>query len=88
MGIGVLVNLGMLVATLYLALIIFVVVVLGTVIYIIKLPLKQYIKAIKEPFTLAFVTTSSESRTSETDGGDGADRCAEADRWIRHSDRI
>ncbi|MBP6673564.1 MAG: cation:dicarboxylase symporter family transporter [Bacteroidetes bacterium] len=61
MGIGVLVNLGMLVATLYLALIIFVVVVLGTVIYIIKLPLKQYIKAIKEPFTLAFVTTSSES---------------------------
>ena len=61
MGVGVLVNLGMLVGTLYIALIIFVVVVLGTVAYIIKLPLKQFFKAIKEPFTLAFVTTSSES---------------------------
>lgn len=61
MGVGVLVNLGMLVGTLYLALIIFVVIVLGTVAYIVKLPVKQYLKAIREPFTLAFVTTSSES---------------------------
>lgn len=61
MGIGVLVNLGMLVATLYLALIIFVVAVLGSVAYMIKLPIKQYLKAVREPFTLAFVTTSSES---------------------------
>jgi len=61
MGIGVLVNLGMLVGTLYIALIVFIVAVFGTVAYIIKLPVKQYLKAIKEPFTLALVTTSSES---------------------------
>ena len=61
MGVGVLINLGMLVGTLYIALIVFIVVVFGTVAHIIKLPVKQYLKAIKEPFTLAFVTTSSES---------------------------
>lgn len=61
MGIGVLVNLGMLVGTLYIALIIFVVFVLGTVAYIIRMPIKQYLKAVREPFALAFVTTSSES---------------------------
>ncbi|HEY6951867.1 MAG TPA: cation:dicarboxylase symporter family transporter [Bacteroidota bacterium] len=60
-GLGVLVNLGMLVATLYLALIVFVVVALGTVAYIIRLPVRQFIRAIKEPFALAFVTTSSEA---------------------------
>ena len=60
-GIGVLVNLGMLVGTLYIALAVFVLLVLGTVAYLIKLPTKQFLKAVKEPFTLAFVTTSSES---------------------------
>ncbi len=61
MGLGVLVNLGMLVGTLYIALIVFVTVILGSVAYIIKLPVKQFLKAVREPFTLAFVTTSSES---------------------------
>ncbi len=61
MGPGVLLNLGMLVGTLYLALVLFVVLVLGAVAYLIKLPLKQFIAAVKEPFILAFVTTSSES---------------------------
>jgi proton glutamate symport protein len=60
-GLGVLVNLGMLVGTLYIALILFVVIALGTVAYIIRLPVRQFIKAIKEPFALAFVTTSSEA---------------------------
>lgn len=60
-GLGVLVNLGMLVGTLYIALIIFVVLVFGTVAYMVRLPIKQFIKAVREPFTLAFVTTSSES---------------------------
>lgn len=60
-GLGVLVNLGMLVGTLYVALIIFVLLVLGTVAYMVRLPLKQFVKAVREPFTLAFVTTSSES---------------------------
>ncbi|MDD8018192.1 MAG: cation:dicarboxylase symporter family transporter [Bacteroidota bacterium] len=61
MGIGVLVNLGMLVGTLYLALLVFVIGVFGTVAYIIKLPVKQFLRAVKEPFVLAFMTTSSES---------------------------
>ena len=60
-GLGVLVNLGLLVATLYIALILFVVIALGTVAYIIRLPVRQFLNAIKEPFALAFVTTSSEA---------------------------
>lgn len=60
-GLGVLVNLGMLVGTLYIALIIFVLLVFGTVAYMVRLPIKQFVKAVREPFTLAFVTTSSES---------------------------
>lgn len=59
-GLGVLVNLGMLIGTLYLALVLFVVIVLGIVSYIVRLPVRQFIKAVKEPFALAFVTTSSE----------------------------
>ena len=61
MGIGVLANLAMLIGTLYLALIVFVVLVFGAVAYWIKLPLKPFIAAVKDPFILAFVTTSSES---------------------------
>lgn len=61
MGLGVLVNLGMLVGTLYLALVIFVVLVFGGVAYLVRLPIRQFARAMKEPFTLAFVTTSSES---------------------------
>lgn len=60
-GLGVLINLGMLIGSLYLALIILIVVVFGAIAYMIKLPIKQFWKAIKEPFVLAFVTTSSES---------------------------
>lgn len=60
-GLGVLVNLGMLVGTLYLALILFVVLVFGAVAYIIHLPVRQFIRAVKEPFALAFITTSSEA---------------------------
>jgi proton glutamate symport protein len=60
-GVGVLVNLGMLVGSLYIALIVFVVVVLGFVAYLVRLPVKQFLRAVKEPFTIAFATTSSES---------------------------
>ena len=60
-GLGVLVNLGVLIASLYVALIVFVLVVLGSVAIIIKLPMKQFLRAVREPFMLAFVTTSSES---------------------------
>lgn len=60
-GIGVLLNLGKLVLTLYGALIFFVVVVLGAVALIIKLPMKRFIQAVREPFMIAFSTTSSEA---------------------------
>lgn len=60
-GLGVLVNLGGLIISLYIALILFVVLVFGTVALIIGLPVREFISAVKEPFILAFVTTSSES---------------------------
>jgi proton glutamate symport protein len=60
-GIGVLAGLGKLVLTLYGALIVFVVVVLGTVISIARIPLRRFIQAVKEPYLLAFSTASSEA---------------------------
>jgi proton glutamate symport protein len=60
-GLGVLVNLGNLILSLYLALIIFIVVVFGAVIVIVRIPLRQFIRAVREPAVLAFATTSSES---------------------------
>jgi proton glutamate symport protein len=60
-GIGVLLNLGKLVLTLYGALFIFVFVVLGAVAVIARVPLKPFVRAAREPFILAFSTASSES---------------------------
>jgi proton glutamate symport protein len=60
-GLGVLVNLGNLILSLYLALIIFIVLVFGAVIAIVRIPLRQFIRAVREPAVLAFATTSSES---------------------------
>ena len=60
-GLGVLVNLAKLMGSLYLALFIFVFVVLGTVAILARVPIKQFIRAIREPFVIAFATTSSES---------------------------
>src|SRR5262249_7583273 len=60
-GLGVLVNLGKLIGSLYLALIIFVALVLGTVAFIVRLPVRQFFRAVREPAALAFATTSSES---------------------------
>ncbi|MBM3461562.1 MAG: cation:dicarboxylase symporter family transporter [Armatimonadetes bacterium] len=60
-GLHILKNLGLLILTLYLALIVFVVVVLGTVAFIIRLPLKAFFRAVKEPMIIAFSTTSSEA---------------------------
>jgi len=60
-GPGVLVNLGKLILSLYLALLIFMVVVFGLVILIARVPLSQFIRAVREPAALAFATTSSES---------------------------
>ncbi len=60
-GIGSLMGLAKLVGTLYLALIIFIVFVLGAVVLIARIPLKPFIAAVKEPFVLAFSTASSEA---------------------------
>jgi len=60
-GPGVLVNLGKLILSLYLALIIFVVLVFGIVAFIVRLPIRQFFRAVREPAALAFATTSSES---------------------------
>jgi proton glutamate symport protein len=60
-GLGVLYNLGLLIGSLYAALIIFVVVVFGAVALIARVPIKKFIKAVREPVAIAFATTSSES---------------------------
>src|SRR3989442_3801813 len=60
-GLGVIVNLGKLIGSLYLALFILIVCVLVPVMIIARVPIRQFIKAIREPFTIAFATTSSES---------------------------
>ncbi|PYJ70926.1 MAG: dicarboxylate/amino acid:cation symporter, partial [Verrucomicrobia bacterium] len=60
-GLGVLLNLGKLIASLYLALAIFIVLIFGLVIWIMRVPLRQFVRAVREPAALAFATTSSES---------------------------
>jgi Na+/H+-dicarboxylate symporter len=60
-GLGVLVNLGKLILSLYLALTIFMVLIFGLVILIARVPLRQFARAVREPAVLAFATTSSES---------------------------
>ncbi len=61
LGVDILVALLKLLGTLYIALIVFVTVVLGTVMMIFKIPFKQFFKAVSEPVSIAFATTSSES---------------------------
>jgi proton glutamate symport protein len=60
-GLGVLTSLGKLILSLYLALIIFVVLIFGLIIFIARVPLRQFVRAVREPATIAFATTSSES---------------------------
>jgi proton glutamate symport protein len=60
-GLQVLVNLGKLIGSLYLALFVLVVFVFGAVMIIARVPVRQFLKAVREPFTIAFATTSSES---------------------------
>jgi len=60
-GLSVLINLGLLVMSLYIALIIFVVFVFGGVALIFKIPIRPFFNAVKEPALIAFSTTSSEA---------------------------
>jgi proton glutamate symport protein len=60
-GVSVLVNLGLLILTLYGALIIFVLVVLLPIAVLTGVPLRKFFDAVKEPALIAFSTTSSEA---------------------------
>ena len=60
-GLKVLKNLSMLVGTLYGALIFFLLFVLLPVALIFRVPLRDFIRAVRTPATIAFATTSSES---------------------------
>jgi proton glutamate symport protein len=61
LGLGVLVNLFMLLATFYVAVIVFILVVLLPVALIARVPLRVFAKAVAEPISIAFATTSSEA---------------------------
>jgi proton glutamate symport protein len=62
LGIDILKNLALLLITLYLALIAFILLVLLPIaIWVAKIPLKKFIQAIREPVSIAFATTSSDS---------------------------
>jgi proton glutamate symport protein len=61
MGFGVMGNLVKLLLTLYAALIVFVLGVLLPIALIARLPLKRFVRAVAEPFSIAFATASSEA---------------------------
>ncbi|WDF70678.1 cation:dicarboxylase symporter family transporter [Sphingobacterium oryzagri] len=61
LGIDILKNLFMLLASLYIALILFLSCVLFPVALFLKIPVKRFISAIKEPVSIAFATTSSDA---------------------------
>ena len=60
-GLGVLYNLAWLVATLYMALAVLILGVFLPIALIFKVPLRKFIRAVKEPAVIAFSTTSSEA---------------------------
>ena len=60
-GFGVLFGLGKLILTMYVAQVLFVVVVLGAVVAIARVPLRSFYRAVREPFLIAFSTASSEA---------------------------
>ena len=61
MGLGVLVNLGKLLLTLYGALVLFAVAVLLPAAMLFKVPIARFIAAVAEPATIAFATATSEA---------------------------
>ena len=62
LGIDILKNLALLLVTLYLALLVFLLLVLLPIaLFIAKVPLRKFMQAIREPVSIAFATTSSDS---------------------------
>ena len=60
-GLAILFTLGKLIALMYLGLVIFGLIVIGGVAYLIRVPFLTFVKAIREPFLIAFSTASSEA---------------------------
>lgn len=60
-GVGVMLNLGKLLGTLYAALLVFAVVVLLPLVLLARIPLRGFLQAIAEPATIAFATATSEA---------------------------
>src|SRR3954468_6038568 len=61
LGVGVLSNLARLLATLYLALIAFLLLVLLPVALVARVPIRRFVRAVAEPATIAFATSTSEA---------------------------
>src|SRR5437899_9303881 len=60
-GLAILFTLGKLVALMYFGLAIFILIVVGGVSYLIRVPFFTFLKAVREPFLIAFTTASSEA---------------------------
>jgi proton glutamate symport protein len=60
-GVGVLFGLGKLILTMYIALFLFVAIVLGAVVVVFRIPMRSFYRAVREPFLIAFSTASSEA---------------------------
>lgn len=61
MGLGILLTLGKLVLLMYGGLIVFALIVIGGVSYLIRVPFLTFLRAVREPFLIAFTTASSEA---------------------------
>jgi proton glutamate symport protein len=61
LGVGVLINLAQLLATFYVAVAVFVLLVLWPIALLVKVPIRRFAKAVAEPVSIAFATTSSEA---------------------------
>jgi proton glutamate symport protein len=61
LGLDILFSLVKLLVTLYASLVVFLGIVLFSIAYFLKVPIRQFIKAVSEPVAIAFATTSSES---------------------------
>lgn len=61
LGVDILKNLFMLLGSLYLALLLFMLLVFVPVMLYLKIPIKKFIEAVKEPVSIAFATTSSDA---------------------------
>jgi proton glutamate symport protein len=60
-GAGVLLGLGKLILTMYASLLVFVVLVLGSVVLLARIPPAAFYRAVRQPFLIAFSTASSEA---------------------------